>query len=212
MGLQTIILVRECSASLGAFLIDGVSLYINGAANDYIGKGMLGGKIIITPQKQGPEFAAAGNTCLYGATGGKLYASGVAGERFGVRNSGALAVVEGTGDNACEYMTGGIVVILGQTGINFGAGMTGGIAFVYDEYHEFGENINRELIEIERIDTDEGDEARHYLKKLIKEYADETGSERARDILNNFRTDIRDFWLVRPKNMKTLPLNLEKGD
>ena len=132
--------------SLGAFLIDGVSLYVNGAANDYIGKGMLGGKIIITPEKQGPNFAAAGNTCLYGATGGKLYASGVAGERFGVRNSGALAVVEGTGDNACEYMTGGIVVILGKTGINFGAGMTGGIAFVYDEAHEFAENINRELI------------------------------------------------------------------
>ncbi len=198
--------------SLGAFLIDGVSLYLNGAANDYIGKGMLGGKIIITPQKQGPNFAAAGNTCLYGATGGKMFASGVAGERFGVRNSGALAIVEGTGDNACEYMTGGIVVILGKTGINFGAGMTGGIAFVYDESHEFGENINRELIEIERIDTDEGDEARHYLKKLIKEYASETGSQRAKDILDNFRTDIRDFWLVRPKNMTKLPLDIEKGD
>ena len=198
--------------SLGAFLINGVSLYVQGAANDYIGKGMLGGKIIITPKKQGPNFAAAGNTCLYGATGGKLYASGIAGERFGVRNSGALAVVEGTGDNACEYMTGGIVVILGKTGINFGAGMTGGIAFVYDETHEFGENINRELIEIERIDTDEGDEARHFLKKLIKEYAEETGSERAKDILENFRTDIRDFWLVRPKNMTTLPLDIEKGD
>ncbi len=198
--------------SLGAFLIDGVSLYLNGPANDYIGKGMLGGKIIITPEKQGPSFAAAGNTCLYGATGGKMFASGVAGERFGVRNSGALAIVEGTGDNACEYMTGGIVVILGKTGINFGAGMTGGIAFVYDEAHEFGENINRELIEIERIDTDEGDEARHYLKKLIKEYYDETGSIKAKEILDNFRTDIRDFWLVRPKDMKTLPLDIEKGD
>ena len=109
-------------------------------------------------------------------------------------------------------MTGGIVVILGKTGINFGAGMTGGIAFVYDETHEFGENINRELIEIERIDTDEGDEARHYLKKLIKEYASETGSQRAKDILDNFRTDIRDFWLVRPKNMTKLPLDIEKGD
>jgi len=198
--------------SLGAFLINGVSLYLDGPANDYIGKGMLGGKIIITPQKQGTAFAAIGNTCLYGATGGKLFASGVAGERFGVRNSGALAIVEGTGDNACEYMTGGIVVILGKTGINFGAGMTGGIAFVYDESHEFGENINRELIEIERIDTDEGDEARHYLKKLIKEYYNETGSLKAKDILDNFRTDIRDFWLVRPKDMKTLPLDIEKGD
>ena len=205
-------LTGTAGQSLGAFLIHGVSLYLNGVANDYIGKGMLGGKIIITPKKQGPSFAAAGNTCLYGATGGKLFVSGSAGERFGVRNSGALAVVEGTGDNACEYMTGGIVIILGKTGNNFGAGMTGGIAFVYDENHSFGENINRELIEIERIDTDEGDEARHFLKKLIKEYAEETGSERAKDILENFRTDIRDFWLVRPKNMTTLPLNLEKGD
>jgi glutamate synthase (NADPH/NADH) large chain len=205
-------LTGTAGQSLGAFLIHGVSLYLNGVANDYIGKGMLGGKIIITPKKQGPSFAAAGNTCLYGATGGKLYVAGAAGERFAVRNSGALAVIEGTGDNACEYMTGGIVVILGKTGNNFGAGMTGGIAFVYDENHEFGENINRELIEIERIDTDAGDEARHFLKKLIKEYAEETGSERAKEILSNFRTDIRDFWLVRPKNMTTLPLNLEKGD
>ena len=198
--------------SLGAFLIDGVSLYVDGVANDYIGKGMLGGKIVITSSNEGPSFAAAGNTCLYGATGGKLFASGAAGERFGVRNSGALAIVEGTGDNACEYMTGGIVVILGRTGINFGAGMTGGIAFVYDERHEFGENINRELIEIERIDTDEGDVARHYLKRLLKEYYDETSSQRAKDIIDNFRIEIRNFWLVRPKDMKTLPLNLEKGD
>ena len=198
--------------SLGAFLINGVSLYVNGAANDYIGKGMLGGKIIITSSKQGPEFAVGGNTCLYGATGGKLFASGVVGERFGVRNSGALAIVEGTGDNACEYMTGGIVVILGKTGINFGAGMTGGIAFVHDENHEFSENINRELIEVERIDTDEGDEARHYLKRLLLEYVAETGSERAKEILENFRVEIRNFWLVRPKEMTKLPLNLEKGD
>ena len=198
--------------SLGAFLINGVSLYVNGAANDYIGKGMLGGKIIITSSKQGPEFAVGGNTCLYGATGGKLFASGVVGERFGVRNSGALAIVEGTGDNACEYMTGGIVVILGKTGINFGAGMTGGIAFVHDENHEFSENINRELIEVERIDTDEGDEARHYLKRLIKEYVAETGSLRGKEILENFRVEIRNFWLVRPKEMTKLPLNLEKGD
>jgi len=198
--------------SLGAFLINGVSLYVNGAANDYIGKGMLGGKIIITSSKQGPEFAVGGNTCLYGATGGKLFASGVVGERFGVRNSGALAIVEGTGDNACEYMTGGIVVILGKTGINFGAGMTGGIAFVHDENHEFSENINRELIEVERIDTDEGDEARHYLKRLLLEYVAETGSERAKEILENFRVEIRNFWLVSPKEMTKLPLNLEKGD
>ncbi|MEA2112126.1 MAG: glutamate synthase large subunit [Campylobacterota bacterium] len=198
--------------ALGAFLIHGVSLTLEGVANDYIGKGMHGGKIIITPAHQGEPYSAGGNTCLYGATGGKLYASGSVGERFAVRNSGALAIVEGTGDNACEYMTGGIVVILGKTGINFGAGMTGGIAFVYDENHDFIENVNGELIEAARIDTDDGDEARHYLKKLLKDYVAHTGSNKAQKILDSFRVEIRNFWLVRPKNLKKLPLNQEKGD
>ena len=198
--------------ALGAFLIPGVSIYLDGVANDYIAKGMHGGKIIITSDNEGEEFAAGGNTCLYGATGGKLYISGSVGERFGVRNSGALAIVEGTGDNACEYMTGGIVVILGRTGINFGAGMTGGISFVYDEDHSFIENVNRELVEALRIDTDEGDEARHYLKRLLKDYVVETGSEKAKDLLENFRVEVRNFWLVKPKNLTKLPLNLENGD
>ncbi|MBD3798521.1 MAG: glutamate synthase large subunit, partial [Epsilonproteobacteria bacterium] len=152
--------------ALGAFLINGVSIRLEGVANDYIGKGMHGGKIVIRSQNQGEAFSAGGNTCLYGATGGKLFISGSVGERFAVRNSGALAIVEGTGDNACEYMTGGVVVILGKTGINFGAGMTGGFAFVYDSDHSFVENVNRELIDVLRIDTDDGDEARHYLKRL----------------------------------------------
>ena len=198
--------------ALGAFLIPGVSIYLEGVANDYIAKGMHGGKIIITSQNEGEEFAAGGNTCLYGATGGKLYISGSVGERFGVRNSGALAIVEGTGDNACEYMTGGIVVILGRTGINFGAGMTGGISFVYDEDHSFIENVNRELVEAIRIDTDEGDEARHYLKRLLKDYVVETGSEKAKELIENFRVEVRNFWLVKPKNLTKLPLNLENGD
>jgi len=205
-------LVGVAGQSLGAFLINGLSIYLEGVANDYVGKGMSGGKIIINSKNQGPEFSAAGNTCLYGATGGKLFVSGSVGERFGVRNSGALAIVEGTGDNACEYMTGGIVVILGKTGINFGAGMTGGIAFVYDENREFSENFNRELIGVERIDTDEGDEARHFLKRLLSEYSEEAGSEKAKYILGHFRNEIRNFWLVRPKDMIKLPLNLEKGD
>ncbi len=118
--------------SLGAFLINGLSLRVFGAGNDYIGKGMHGGRIIITGEKGGEEFSLGGNTCLYGATGGKLYIAGQVGERFAVRNSGAIAVVEGTGDHPCEYMTGGVVVILGKTGVNFGAGMTGGVSFVYD--------------------------------------------------------------------------------
>ncbi len=198
--------------ALGAFLIPGVSIYLEGVANDYIAKGMHGGKIVVTSQNQGEEFAAGGNTCLYGATGGKLYISGSVGERFGVRNSGALAIVEGTGDNACEYMTGGIVVILGRTGINFGAGMTGGISFVYDEDHSFVENVNRELVEAIRIDTDEGDEARHYLKRLLKDYVVETGSEKAKELIENFRVEVRNFWLIKPKNLTKLPLNLENGD
>ncbi|SFV75191.1 Glutamate synthase [NADPH] large chain [hydrothermal vent metagenome] len=198
--------------AFGAFLINGVSLYLDGVANDYIGKGMHGGKIIITSKNEGEAFSAGGNTCLYGATGGKLYISGSVGERFAVRNSGATAIVEGTGDNACEYMTGGVVVILGQTGINFGAGMTGGIAFVYDKNHTFVENINRELIDAIRIDTDEGDEARHYLKRLLKDYVVETESKKAQELIENFRVEVRNFWLVKPKNLTKLPLNVEKGD
>lgn len=198
--------------ALGAFLNNGISIYLNGVANDYIGKGMHGGKIIITSKNEGEAFSAGGNTCLYGATGGKLYISGSVGERFAVRNSGALAIVEGTGDNACEYMTGGVITILGKTGINFGAGMTGGVAFVYDEEHQFIENVNHELVEAVRIDTDEGDEARHYLKRLLKDYIVETGSEKGKAILENFRTEVRNFWLVKPKNLTKLPLNLENGD
>ncbi|WP_200762417.1 glutamate synthase large subunit [Nitrosophilus alvini] len=198
--------------SLGAFLIGGVSIRLTGAANDYVGKGMHGGKIVITGKKQGAKFSLAGNTCLYGATGGKLFVAGSVGERFAVRNSGALAVVEGTGDHACEYMTGGIVVILGSTGVNFGAGMTGGLAFIYDKEHTFAENINQELIEARRIDTDEFDEARHYLKRLLRVYYLETKSEKAREILENFRMELRNFWMVRPKELTKVPLNLEEGE
>ncbi len=198
--------------ALGAFLIPGVSIYLKGVANDYIGKGMHGGKIIITSKNEGEDFSAGGNTCLYGATGGKLYISGSVGERFAVRNSGALAIVEGSGDNACEYMTGGIVVILGRTGINFGAGMTGGVSFVYDVDRSFVENVNRELVEAIRIDTDEGADARHLLKRLLKDYVAETNSKKAKELLDNFRVEVRNFWLIRPKNLTKLPLNLENGD
>jgi len=182
--------------SLGAFLINGISLHVNGAGNDYIGKGMHGGRIVITSQKSREGYSLGGNTCLYGATGGKLYIGGEVGERFGVRNSGAIAIVEGTGDHPCEYMTGGAVVILGKTGVNFGAGMTGGVAFVYDIAHEFVENINQELVEASRIDTDETDIERYYLKKLLKDYYNETKSEIAKRILDNYRVEILIFgWL-----------------
>ncbi len=198
--------------SLGAFLASGVALYLKGSANDYVGKGMNGGRIVISPNDPNNYFAVAGNTCLYGATGGKLFASGIVGERFCVRNSGATAVVEGVGDHACEYMTGGVVAILGNTGINFGAGMTGGIAFVWDEKREFIDKLNQELVIALRIDTDEMDEARHFLKRLIRAYYNETKSVRAKYILDNFRDSIREFWMVKPKDMTKLPLNPADGD
>ena len=198
--------------SLGAFLTNGISINLKGTANDYVGKGMNGGKIVIAPKYQGRNYSCAGNTCLYGATGGKLYVAGNVGERFCVRNSGATAVVEGTGDHACEYMTGGLVAILGNTGVNFGAGMTGGVAFIYDESRDFIDKLNQELVIAERIDTDEMDEARHFLKRLLRTHINETASFRARQILENFRHAVRDFWMVRPKDMTKVPLNPGQGD
>jgi len=128
-----------------------------------------------------------------------------------VRNSGAIAIVEGTGDHPCEYMTGGVVVILGKTGVNFGAGMTGGIAFVYDKAHEFVENINQELVEPRRIDTEDTDIERYYLKKLLIQYYKETKSKKAKEILDNFRVEIRNFWMVRPKDAKG-PFKMQEGE
>ena len=198
--------------SFGAFLSKGMNLHLYGVANDYVGKGMNGGKIIISPAHQGKNFAGAGNTCLYGATGGKLYIRATVGERFAVRNSGCTTVVEGTGDNACEYMTGGIAVILGNTGINFGAGMTGGLAFIYDPEKIFVDKMNQELVESVRIDTDDTERERLFLKRLLLDYLHETDSETADKILQNYRAEIRNFWMIKPKNMTVLPLDPDKGD
>ena len=188
-----------------------MSLFLKGNANDYVGKGMRGGRIVIMPKNIQKEMSIAGNTCLYGATGGKLFIAGKAGERFAVRNSGALAVVEGTGDHACEYMTGGTVLILGETGNNFGAGMTGGAAFVYDQHLTFFDKVNMELVKMERIDTEESEEARHYLKQILRSYFARTNSPRAKKILDNFLGELRFFWLVTPKDMKA-PLNPFEGN
>jgi len=207
----TIKLTGVAGQSLGAFLIHGMSIFLNGVANDYVGKGMSDGRIIVTPRVYQEDSAAIGNTCLYGATGGKLFVSGTAGERFAVRNSGALAVVEGTGDHPCEYMTGGTVVILGETGINFGAGMTGGAAFVYDRNKTFMDNLNRDLVEARRIDVDEDSEAKLYLKKILTSFHNRTRSPKARMILDNFREELAYFWMVTPKNMQA-PLNPKEGD
>jgi glutamate synthase (NADPH/NADH) large chain len=197
--------------SLGAFLVTGLNIFLDGVANDYVGKGMHGGRIIVIPPIYQEGASAVGNTCLYGATGGKLFVAGTAGERFAVRNSGALAVVEGTGDHACEYMTGGTVVILGETGINFGAGMTGGAAFVYDPGKHFMDKLNRELVEARRINVDEDSEGKIYLRKILRSYHNRTRSPRAARILDNFREELACFWMVTPKDMK-VPLNPKEGD
>lgn len=207
----TINLKGTAGQSLGAFLSKGMYIRLTGNANDYVGKGMHGGRIVIVPENIEKIKSIAGNTCLYGATGGKLFIAGKAGERFAVRNSGALAVVEGTGDHPCEYMTGGTVVVLGETGINFGAGMTGGAAFVYDKNMTFFDKVNMELVKLERIDTDEGEEARNYLKRILRSYYNRTQSPRAKAVLDNFLGELRFFWLVTPKDMKS-PLNPFEGN
>jgi len=211
-GTITLNMKGTAGQSLGAFMSKGININIEGAGNDYIGKGMNGGRIVITADKAGTEFALGGNTCLYGATGGTLYVHGQVGERFAVRNSGATTVVEGTGDHPCEYMTGGVAVILGKTGVNFGAGMTGGKAFVYDTEGAFYEKVNPELVEALRIDTDEWDTEMFELKALLKDYVKKTGSKRATYILEHFRTEIRKFWMVAPRGIKPTIVADKKGE
>lgn len=189
--------------SLGVWNAGGLDIYLRGDANDYVGKGMAGGKIVIAPP-EGSQFISReapiiGNTCLYGATSGKLFAAGKTGERFAVRNSGAHAVVEGAGHHCCEYMTGGVIVVLGQTGPNFGAGMTGGFAYVLDEERTFVDSYNMELVEIQRITSEATEAYRHHLESMVAEFVKETGSEWGQEILDNFEYFITKFWLVKPK-------------
>ena len=141
-----------------------------------------------------------GNTCLYGATGGKLFAEGTVGERFAVRNSGCISVVEGSGDHACEYMTGGAVIVLGDTGVNFGAGMTGGLAFIYDKDRLFKNKINTQSVEIKELDTKNFKEHQVFLLNLIKEHFNETKSLTAEKIINNFKNEIKRFVMVKSKD------------
>ena len=189
--------------SLGVWNAGGLNLYLEGDANDYVGKGMAGGRIVLRPPA-GSTFVTSetpimGNTCLYGATGGELYAAGMAGERFGVRNSGALAVIEGAGDHCCEYMTGGVVCVLGRTGLNFGAGFTGGFAYVLDMDRDFVDRYNHELVDIHRISMESMEQNLHHLRGLIEAHVRETGSRWGAEIVNDFRTFIGRFWLVKPK-------------
>jgi glutamate synthase domain-containing protein 2/glutamate synthase domain-containing protein 1/glutamate synthase domain-containing protein 3 len=181
--------------SFGAFLADGVTLELTGEAQDYVGKGMGGGRVVVkAPADDAGDPVLAGNTVLYGATGGQLFVQGRVGERFCVRNSGAVAVVEGAGDHACEYMTGGTVVILGDFGYNLGAGMTGGQAFVYDPEHLLVTRLNAQLVDATLVDDAQAEE----LRFLVECHRDVTGSERARTMLDDWDAYLVAFWRVAP--------------
>jgi glutamate synthase (NADPH/NADH) large chain len=198
-------LLGSAGQSFGVWNAKGLTLELEGDANDYVGKGMAGGRLVIYPPKvstfEPHRNIIIGNTCLYGATGGELFASGMAGERFGVRNSGAFAVIEGAGDHCCEYMTGGTVIVLGDTGLNFGAGMSGGMAFVYDESEQFSNRINRELVDAHKMVGDETEPYRVFLKASVERHLALTGSPRAKWLLDNLDTEITKFWLVKPKRV-----------
>ena len=205
-GLQpghiTVRLRGTAGQSLGAFAVQGLKLEVFGDANDYVGKGLSGGIVSVRPSMAAAftpnENTIVGNTVLYGATAGKLFAAGQAGERFCVRNSGADAVVEGCGSNGCEYMTGGTAVILGEVGHNFAAGMTGGMAFVYDAAGNFEQVVNPETVVYQRIETDYWE---MLLRRMVSEHARETQSRFAERLLIDWRHERDKFWQVVPKEM-----------
>ena len=196
-------LAGTAGQSFGAWNVAGLNLELTGDANDYVGKGMAGGRIIVKPPADAgyaaKDTVIVGNTCLYGATGGQFFAAGLAGERFAVRNSGAVAVVEGAGDHCCEYMTDGVVVVLGRTGINFGAGLTGGFAYVLDLDRDFVDRYNHELIDIHRVTSESMEAHLQHLRATVAEHVAMTGSVWGEAILDDFRTYLPKFWLVKPK-------------
>jgi len=189
--------------SFGAWNVAGLNMELVGDANDYVGKGMAGGRIVIRPSEDSAfdakDTVIIGNTCLYGATGGEIYAAGQAGERFAVRNSGALAVIEGVGDHGCEYMTGGVVTVLGRCGVNFGAGLTGGFAYILDFDRDFVDLYNHDLIDIHRIKPESMESHVHHLRTLIGMHVEYTESAWGAEILDDFRTFLPKFWIVKPK-------------
>ncbi|MBF0448961.1 MAG: glutamate synthase large subunit [Magnetococcales bacterium] len=199
--------------SFGAFNVGGVSLHIFGCANDYVGKGMSGGRIVVQPDTKS-EFVPenniiVGNTLLYGSTGGEAYFRGLAGERFAVRNSGALAVVEGVGDHGCEYMTGGVVVVLGPTGRNFAAGMSGGIAYVLDEMNQFNSLCNHAMVELQKID-DEADQLQ--LKEIVTKHRHFTGSGVASRLLKDWSKSVTQFIKVMPLEYKRVLAEMKEQE
>ncbi len=232
-------LTGTAGQSFGAFLARGVSLYLTGDGNDYVGKGLSGGRVVVRqPQnvsRDPMENIIVGNTVLYGAIAGEAYFQGVAGERFAVRNSGAVAVVEGCGDHGCEYMTGGIVVVLGDTGRNFAAGMSGGVAYVYDDKGRFGRLCNMAGVDLEKVgaaelgladepgrprqrsvnveDSGMGDPLRfdaERLRILVERHLLFTGSARARELLENWDDALPHFIKVMPRDYKRALLDLKE--
>ena len=201
----TVNMSGSAGQSFGAFVPSGITLRLSGDANDYLGKGLSGGRIVLRPPTNSAttfvaeENVIAGNVILYGATSGEVLLRGIVGERFCVRNSGATAIVEGVGDHGCEYMTGGRVVVLGPTGRNFGAGMSGGVAFIYDPEDEFHRSLNTEMVDLE-ISLEEED--LDFLRDIIRRHSDETGSEVASMILDRWHQQVRHFKKVIPKDYK----------
>jgi glutamate synthase (ferredoxin) len=213
-GQVQITLTGSGGQSFGAFNINGLHFLLIGEGQDYLGKGMSGGEIVLRPPEEARfvphQNVILGNTALYGATGGRLFAAGVAGERFAVRNSGATAVVEGAGEHCCEYMTGGTVVVLGETGRNFGAGMTGGQAYVYDIHNTLERRYNPELVAIRRV-RGNGDDVE--LKVLVQAHFDKTNSQRARTLLVDWETQRQFFWHIAPReNMRAIEAANEGAD
>jgi len=190
--------------SFGAFVPKGITLRVYGDANDYVGKGLSGGRLVVRPSDDAPQdYVAeqniiAGNVILFGATSGQAFLRGVVGERFAVRNSGAHAVVEGVGDHGCEYMTGGKVVILGPTGRNFAAGMSGGVAYVYDVEGTFTENLNAEMVDLDAMD----DEDIEFLRGIITAHVDATDSAVGQRILADWDGELKHFNKVMPRDFK----------
>ncbi len=197
--------------SFGAFLPAGVTMRLEGDANDYLGKGLSGGRLVVLPPPTSPfvaeEQIIAGNVIAYGATGGEIFLRGVVGERFCVRNSGALAVVEGVGDHGCEYMTGGRVVVLGPTGRNFGAGMSGGIAYVLDHDGKFRSRLNEEMVELDELDDDD----REFLRDTVRRHGELTGSAVAERLLASWSVAVSRFRKVMPLDYKRVLRRDEAG-
>ena len=209
--------------SLGCWNTPGISLYLEGDANDYVGKGMSGGRIVLTTPESDRARARrnviCGNACLYGATGGELFANGQAGERFAVRNSGALAVVEGAGHHACEYMTGGTVVIMGPFGPNLAAGMTGGELFLLDPNHLTDRYLNREFVDASRLEDQSFKAPQRRLKALVSSHVSLTGSEWGKKVLDSWEMMLPHWVYIVPKNIaasneisqQDVPLRLVKA-